>query len=245
MGYKQIDGNKPFLIHDSGRIRHGLRNLPEDSDRILYDREADGSKKNVWPQLILSSDTGDGQDIRLIPEILLKEHGKLPRGLPCQAADFIPRDGNRLNVDFSNIKYVGSEAASTPPYNPPPAKAKKPTPDDTPPVVKKKPVPPPPPKARPKPTPEQAKKAEHAETDILSKLTPKAPSPSDNQVTTDFQKGSGNLTAKKACAVISKYDYEELVDAGFYQEDKLSDPRQTVMDAWKASERQHKADMKN
>jgi hypothetical protein len=108
MGYRQIDGNKPLLIHENGKVRNGLRNLPPDSDRFVYHYDKSGKPSTKhWPKLIISHDSDGNDDVRLLPEVQMKTHGQLPNSLVCNPDDFKALDGDKTNCALDNLEYVG------------------------------------------------------------------------------------------------------------------------------------------
>lgn len=210
MGYKQIDGNKTILVNERGEVRENLRNLPPDSDRFIFEVDKKGKRKNVWPKLIISYDTDGREDVRLLPEVVLKTHGKLPNQLECSADDFKAVDGNKLNCAEENVEYVGDGSFSKgSPYKSKDSekKAQKPEPE-----------------AEPEPEPEDPEVEENPEAE---------------EELSDLAKGSADLKATEAVNVIKKYDFQELKDSGFYTED-ADNPRVTVAEAWKKAEKDYR-----
>lgn len=206
MPYKQIDKTK-ILVHESGRVREEMRNLPDDSDRFLYSRNKDGEIKNEWPKLIIEQDSEGREDIRLLPELVLKYHGDLPPSLRCSAKDFEAADGNKLNCSIENVKYIGAGfSGQKSPYKEPPAPAE---PNDS--------------------------DSEPAEgEDVEDGKAKVAAAPPADEPPSDLAKGSGALNVKQAAAVIRKYDFAELSDSGFLDKDE---DRVTVLQAWESAKK--------
>lgn len=190
MGYKQIDGNKNILIHENGKVREGLRNLPEDSDRFVYSRDKKGNvKKSVWPKLIVASDIDGREDIRLLPEVVLKHHGKLPEKVECSPTDFEAKDDDKTNCALENIEYVGDASFSKKaPYKGKPEDEKE---GDVPEE----------PEAEAEEAPEETEEAEEA---------PEEPT----------VKKSKDMNASEAASFIKQYDFSELEDMDFLSEDE-------------------------
>lgn len=223
MGYKQVDGNKNILVNERGQLRHGLRNLPPDSDRIIYERNKDGSVANEWPKVVVDVNQGGKEDVRLLPELVMKEHGELPRSLSCAKGDFKSKSGSKHNITdcaLENIEYVGSGSAKAQkPYKDAPEKEK-----DTGAEAKAAPEPP------------ESKKVEAAEK-AQAADTPKVKTEGEMS---DLAKGSGELNAKEAIKIINNYDFEELQDLGFYtEEERDGDVRVTVQEAWEKKKKEY------
>lgn len=237
MGYKQIDGNKSLLIDEKGRVREGLRNLTVDSDRFLYKKDKEGKIQNEWPRIIISHDADGHKDVRLMPEVVMKEHGKLPRSLECSPDDFKAEDGDKTNVSLDNIEYVGEGSLKKKDSSP--YKAEEKPESDL---------------AFPNQPFDEADKYEDA-ADEAERIRQPAPAgekdsaakkpaaTTERQTTTprkpvsDLEKGSSGLNAKDAIATIKKYEFGELKDADFLSEDE---DRVTVVEAWQSAEKQWK-----
>lgn len=210
MGYKQIDGTKQVLVHENGRLRLGLRNLPEDSDRILRNYDDEGNPKNEWPRVVVAINPEGKDDIRLLPEIVLKEHGRLPRKAQCEPEDFESQSGEKWRMTDSsveNVEYVGEASLAKKPYKGDPKKDDSGDPDS------------------------QAS----ATATAPEPEAPETEKPKVKDEPTPLMKGSGELTAKEAISVIRNFEYEELADAGFYtEEQREGGKRVTVEEAWKS-----------
>lgn len=222
MGYKQIDGVKSILVKQTGELREGLRNLPPDSDRIEYVYDKAGNKKNEWPIVIVDISGEGTEDKRLLPEIVMKHHGELPKNVKCSREDFKSKSGSKSNIldsNIENLEYVGDASTEKKkPYKDAPGKeatAKDEAPE-------------------PEPEEPETKSAKKAGDE------PKGKPKIDNEPS-DLMKGSGALNAKEAIKIINNYEFEELVDVGFFTEpERDGDPRVTVVDAWNAKKNQAK-----
>lgn len=228
MGYKQIDGVKDILVNEKGQVRHLLRNLPPDSDRFEYARDDDGQKLNEWPMIVVDVDEEGEEDKRLLPEVVLKLHGKLPDKVDCTRSDFESKSGTKhrpIDSAIDNVKYVGdgSAAKGGSPYKQSPDKEKEQ--EQEAPANKEQEV------------VEETQEAEQTPEEKTDQEIDR-PTPEGGEEISDLQKGSGALTAKRAQEIIKKYDFEELSDAGFYTEDtRDGDVRVTVKDAWEKKQK--------
>lgn len=255
MGYQQIDGVKNILVNQKGQIRQGLRTLPLDSDRYVYELDENNNKKNAWPSIIVEVDSDGTEDIRLLPELVLKEHGKLPRQVSCTRDDFESVNGKKLppHCHIDNIKYVGDGSFQ----------AQKPyagSPEETKADGKQADTQKSPPGKKVKHTTATESGEDSDKTGALpggmdeadeesSSDEPAPPNGGDpvekppvssdgGDEPSDLMKGSGELTAKRAIEIIRNFEYEELVDVGFYTEDDRDDgERVTVTDAWESKKK--------
>lgn len=254
MGYEQIDGVKNILVNEKGQIRRGLRTLPLDADRYIYQLDESGNKKNMWPEIVVQVDSSGSQDVRLLPELVLKEHGKLPRQVPCSREDFEAINGEKLppHCHIDNIKYVGDGSfEAQQPYAGSPEDTKQDGDDAA---------------TQESPEGQKVKHTTATESgedksgaglpDELAETTnkqlsdesgegaadedvDKPPVSSDGgDEPSDLMKGSGELKAKRAIELIRNFEYEELVDVGFYTEgDRDKGERVTVKDAWESKKK--------
>jgi len=255
MGYEQIDGVKNILVNEKGFVRQGLRTLSWDDDRFEYQYDDNGQKKNEWPLVVVDIDEDGTEDKRLLPALVLKEHGKLPRQLPVSAKDFKAKNGKKLppNCHIDNIEYVGDgKFEGQKPYAEPPEKTKK---DEEPEgqQVQHKTAD----KGAPessgipddleKATNEKVADTADLEEDAEGEAADDAPKEGKPEVSSgqgpepepsDLMKGSGALKAKRAIEIISNFEYDELEDVGFYTEDaRDKGVRVTVKEAWEAKKK--------
>lgn len=232
MGYIQVDGNKEILVKETGECRHGLRNLPADSDRFEYQYDEGGNKANEWPYVVVAVDSDGVEDKRLLPELVMKIHGKLPDKIDCSPEDFESKSGsksNPLDSNINNIEYVGDASvkgkSGSSPYKKPPEEEKKAETKDEP-EDKKAEEPETPPAPEPEDSPPDEGEKQPGEKPEI---------PDDKP---DLMKGSGALNAKEAIKIIRDFEYEELIDVGFYTEDDREDGvRVTVEEAWEAKKK--------
>jgi len=217
MGYKEIPGGVEALAHEDGKFRIGLRNLPPDSDRIIYFKDQKGVKQNEWPIFVIRKPFNGPERRMFLPEAVLKAHGKIPVNADCEASDFKSKSGSKMKLSdaaIDNVEYKPSEHGNSPYKSKP---KEEPAQDGTP----EEPI-----GTSPETEP-QADADEAPKADESTKVAEEAESISD------VAKGSANLTAKEAIAIIGKYDFEELRDLNFYTEDERDrGPRVTVTEAW-------------
>lgn len=212
MAYVQVDGNKDILVNEKGQVREGLRNLPEDSDRFEYEYDSEGNKQDEWPYVVVDIDSDGNEDKRLLPEIVMKTHGEIPRNVKCSRSDFKAKEGHKANPltsGLDNIEYVGDASTKSEkgkPYTQPPQQEQA-----------------------------DAGEAEPAESTEVVQGGEEAPTPEDQpENLSDLGKGSAELSAKRAIEIIEKYELEELQDLGFFTEDSPGHKaRVTVVAAWK------------
>lgn len=229
MGFIEIPGGQEVLVHEDGRVRLGLRNLPKDSQRLKWPTDKDGNRKNVWPELVIKTSLNEPDRKMLLPEAVLKAHGKIPPHVVCEQDDFTPKNGSRTRMSDSAIKNLEYDVSG---------KAKKPDADGAGFIDK----------------PENRKKKEDSEPKgDDSENAPAAPHPDDegsdekgndvpkanpdaknaSEGLEKLKKGSAELNAKEAIQIIEDYDFEELRDLAFYSEDDRDrGPRTTVTEAW-------------
>lgn len=251
MGYVQIDGVKDILVNEKGQVREELRTLPWDSDRIEYTYDEHGNKKNEWPLIVVDIDEDGTEDKRLLPALVLKEHGELPRKMPVSRGDFEAKNGKKLppHCNIDNIEYVGDGSfKESSPYKAPPEDQKgqeepegqqvehKTAEEDAPETSGI-------PDDLAEATNEKIEETEEVDPDIEEpeeeKERPDVASPNaPDKEPSDLMKGSKELTAKRSIEIIRNFEYEELLDVGFYTEEEREDgPRVTVEEAWKTKKK--------
>lgn len=214
MGYKEVPGGVEAMAHEDGKFRIGLRNLTPDSDRFIYVKDAKGNKVDGWPEFVIRKPFNEPERRILLPEAVLKAHGKIPPHIKCEREDFKSKNGrkNRLSdSSLENVVYVAAQHGDSP--------YKKPSdPEQVPePVVE-----------------EQTQQQEDA---------PVTEEVADHgEAISDVAKGSAELTAKRAIEIIEKFDFEELRDLNFYTEDTRDrGPRVTVKEAWESKLEEYEA----
>jgi len=220
MGYKEIPGGVEALAHEDGKFRIGLRNLPQDSDRFIFETDEKGQKLNEWPTFVIRKPFNGPERRALLPEAVLKAHGKIPPNANCVAEDFESKSGSKVKLSDSRIDNIVYKPAAegNSPYKKAPVTAKDNATDTN------------------GPEPD----VESHDADADSDSTPDAPITEDStkvanegEAMSDIAKGSAELTAKKAIEIIEKFDFEELRDLNFYtEEDRDRGPRVTVKEAW-------------
>lgn len=217
MGYKEIPGGVQAMAHEDGKFRIGLRNLPPDSDRFVYKKDKQGNKLNEWPEFVIRKGFAGPERRMILPEAVMKAHGKIPPSANVTPDDFESKSGSKVNFADSridNVIYKPSEHGNSPYKGKPEKKSSAPKKEDTP---------------TGEPEPQQS-------NDESTQVAKEAESMSD------IAKGSGELTAKEAIEIIDKYDFEELRDLNFYTEDKRDrGPRVTVKDAWENKKEEYES----
>lgn len=219
MGFKQVPGSDEVLVHEDGRVRLGLRNIPKDSQRLQWPTDKTGNKKNEWPTLIIKVGYNEPERKMLLPEAIMKTHGELPSQQRCAPEDFTPKNDSRTRMQDAALDNLEYSATGN---NDDPVKSTKfiDKPENR---KEKQDEEKPEPKAKTKP------KEDAPDKDVP---TANADAKDVSEGVAKLRKGSAELTAKEAIQIIEDYDFEELRDLDFYTEEERDRPRTTVIEAW-------------